>query len=428
MPRPGELLELTIEKAAAGGRMLARHEGQIVLVAAAIPGERVRARVERVRGGVVFARTEVVDEASTDRRPEAGDPACGGSDYRHIACERQLALKQEIVRDGFARIAKVPLETQILTHASAERGYRMRARLHIRGAGIGFVREGTHDICDPAPSGQLLDGTLQVVGQVSRALVDGRVETAVSLEISENVAADQRALRLDLDADRHEHGRWDAVLAVADTTGVAVCRGRRVLASRGDSRVYDELHVPGTAERLRIGRQVGTFFQANRYLLGTLVERVLAHVPEGPLLDLYAGCGVFGLCHSRSGRGRVDEVESDPLGVEDLRANAADCGEAAIHAMPVEQFLAGRGRLEGWTVLVDPPRTGLSREAGVQLAGSGTPRIVYLSCDVATLARDVHRFAGAGYSVRAAEVVDLFPSSSHVETLVVMDRERIGQH
>ena len=264
-----------------------------------------------------------------------------------------------------------------------------------------------------------------MIGQLSGALADGGVQTAVSLEISENVPGDQRALLLDLDPDRREHGRWDAVLELADTTGAAVCRGRRVLDQTGESRVYDELAVPGTPGRLRIGRRVGTFFQGNRYLLGTLVERVLGHVPEGPLLDLYAGCGLFGLCHARSGRGGTDEVESDPSGVEDLRSNAVACGTAVtIHAMPVEQFLGSCGGLESRTVLVDPPRTGLSREAGVRLAGSGAPRIVYLSCDVASLARDVRSLVDAGYAVGAAEVIDLFPSSSHVETLLVMDRVR----
>jgi 23S rRNA (uracil1939-C5)-methyltransferase len=425
MPRAGDLVTLSIEKPAAGGRMLARHAGQVVLVAGAIPGERVRARVERVRGGVVFARTEGVDEASADRRPEAGEQACGGSDYGHIAYERQLALKEAIVRDAFGRIAKLPLEMPIVSHRSPEPGYRMRARLHVRGTRIGFFREGTHEICDPIAGGQLADRTLAVIGQLSGALADGGVQTAVSLEISENVPGDQRALLLDLDPDRREHGRWDAVLELADTTGAAVCRGRRVLDQTGESRVYDELAVPGTPGRLRIGRRVGSFFQGNRYLLGTLVERVLGHVLDGPLLDLYAGCGLFGLSHARSGRGGTDEVESDPSGVEDLRSNAIACGTAVtIHAMPVEQFLGACGHLESRTVLVDPPRTGLSREAGVRLAGSGAPRIVYLSCDVASLARDVRGFVDAGYAVGAAEVIDLFPSSSHVETLVVVDRVR----
>ena len=122
MPCAGDLVTLSIEKPAAGGRMLARHAGQVVLVAGAIPGERVRARVERVRGGVVFARTEGVDEASPDRRPEAGEQACGGSDYGHIAYERQLALKEAIVRDAFGRIAKLPLEIPIVSHRSPEPG------------------------------------------------------------------------------------------------------------------------------------------------------------------------------------------------------------------------------------------------------------------------------------------------------------------
>ena len=96
-----------IEKPAAGGRMLARHDGQVALVAGAIPGERVTARIEQVRGGVLFAKVESVDEASPDRRSGEVDPGCGGSLYAHIAYDRQLALKREIVLDAFQRIGKL---------------------------------------------------------------------------------------------------------------------------------------------------------------------------------------------------------------------------------------------------------------------------------------------------------------------------------
>jgi len=208
VPRPGDVLTLDIEKPAAGGRMLARHDGQVALVAGAIPGERVAARVEQVRGGVLFARVEHIDKASPDRRSGEVDPGCGGSLYAHIAYERQLALKKEIVLDAFQRIGKLPVECPIGTHASPEHGYRMRARLHVHGHRIGFYREATHDLCDPSTSRQLLDSTLDVIAGVSKALVDGKIESGVSLDLSENVDASERVILFDLRADARERGRW----------------------------------------------------------------------------------------------------------------------------------------------------------------------------------------------------------------------------
>ena len=141
------LLTLDIEKPAAGGRMLARLNGQIVLVWGAIPGERVRARVERSGKGVVFAETVDVLSASPDRRDALGDWRCGGNVLAHVTYERQLHLKSEIIRDAFARIGRMPLEAAPVVTASPEQGYRMRARLHVRGGRIGFMREGSHEIC-----------------------------------------------------------------------------------------------------------------------------------------------------------------------------------------------------------------------------------------------------------------------------------------
>src|SRR3954470_18681804 len=133
------LIPLGIETPAAGGRMLARHNGQVVLVWGAIPGERVRARIERSSKGVLFAETDEVVAPSPDRRAAIADWRCGGNVLAHVRYERQLQLKSEIVRDAFARIGRMPLHAAPLVVASPEHAYRMRARLHVRGGRIGFV-------------------------------------------------------------------------------------------------------------------------------------------------------------------------------------------------------------------------------------------------------------------------------------------------
>src|SRR5687767_11894210 len=145
----GQALSLRVEKPAVGGPMIARVEGQVVLVSGAIPGERVTARIEKVGKGVAYAQTVSVEEPSIDRREVFADPLCGGSLYAHIKYTRQLDIKAQVVVDAFARIGRITLPSAIAVSPSPESGYRMRARLHVRGGRAGFFREGTHEICDP---------------------------------------------------------------------------------------------------------------------------------------------------------------------------------------------------------------------------------------------------------------------------------------
>src|SRR5215467_8627209 len=169
-PSAGDSVSLTIEKPAAGGRMIARLDGQVVLVGGAIPGERVTARIERAGKGVLFADTVSPDEPSPDRRPTAADPLCGGCLYAHIEYARQLAIKSDVIADAFARIGHVELPAPVRVAPSPEEGYRMRARLHVRGQRYGFFREGTHDICDARATRQLLPSSCDVLDRLAAAL------------------------------------------------------------------------------------------------------------------------------------------------------------------------------------------------------------------------------------------------------------------
>src|SRR3954469_25676256 len=166
----GQQVELTIEKPAAGGRMIARHLGQIVLVRGAIPGERVRAWIERAEKRMAYAVTREVVEPSPDRRAGGDDPLCGGALYSHIAYERQLAVKSDVIRDAFARVGRYPIDRAIDVAGSAEEGYRMRARFHVHGARAGFYREGTHQLCDAALTRQLAEQSVTAVAALAAAL------------------------------------------------------------------------------------------------------------------------------------------------------------------------------------------------------------------------------------------------------------------
>ncbi len=404
--------------------MIARHEGQIVLLAAAIPGERVRARVERVSKGVIYATTVDVLRASDDRRRVDGDWTCGGAVYAHIAYARQLEIKSAVISDAFARIAHLTI-TGVPVTGSEERGYRMRARLHVRNSRIGFYREGTHDLCNPRETGQLLPQTLDAVEALGRALYGARITGVASLELSENMPADQRAVHLEIDRPTNLLPVADAL--GADLTGLSYSGPfARMSATVAGTPLVTDRVVVVTADGehpMELQHDVRAFFQANRYLLPTLVSRVVSLVDPGPVVDLYAGVGLFGVALAACGRSGIAAVEGDRASGGDLVANVAPYG-AAIEAVrePVETFLARRPAPPGATFVVDPPRTGMSREALDAIVASCPPAILYVSCDVATLARDVRRLMNASYEVDHIQAFDLFPNTAHVETVVRLRR------
>ncbi len=422
----GQRIELDVEKAAAGGRMLARHEGQVVLVLGAIPGERVRATVERADKRLAFATvTEIVD-ASPDRRAPDGDPLCGGCVYASIAYDRQRQLKAGIVADAFARLGRIPLDREVPVAPSPERGYRIRARLHVRGGRAGFYREGSHDLCDPAATGQLASGTLASVEAAVAALHDAGVE-ATAVEISENIAGDERALAFELgDGGADPDAAFARALEAGHLTG---CTGRMpdgTFVFQGVPEVTDPLAAltAGRAATGRLGRGPESFFQANRFLLPSLVTAVLDAVPAGPVLDLYAGVGLFAIALAATGFDRVTAVEGDRASGRDLRRNAREWPGVRATIAGVEEFLAARRHDRADTILVDPPRTGISKEAMAAIVRHGAARIVYVSCDPPTMARDARRVLDAGYEMGPLTAFDLFPNTPHVETLGVFERLR----
>jgi 23S rRNA (uracil1939-C5)-methyltransferase len=405
--------------------MIARHEGQIVLVAGAIPGERVRARVERTSKGVIYATTTDVLQPSSDRRPAGDDWLCGGNVYAHVAYPRQLQIKAAIVADAFARIAHLPLPAAPGVTGSQERGYRMRARLHVRGARLGFFREGTHELCDPATTGQLLPQTIELLGRLQGALAREDVGGITSIELSENMPADQRALHMEV--ERPVDLMNLAPVAGAEVTGLSCSGPFSGIASTvfGSPVVSDRILIVADdgEHAMTLQRNVRAFFQANRYLLPTLVARVVSLVGAGPVIDLYAGVGLFGVALAACGRRDVIAVEGDRVSAQDLKANAAPYeGALAAVQQPVETFITRCALSPDTTLIVDPPRTGMSREAMAGIVAAGARTILYVSCDVATLARDVRRLVDAGYALEHIESYDLFPNTAHVEVVVKLQK------
>jgi 23S rRNA (uracil1939-C5)-methyltransferase len=417
--RTGDLITLDIEKPAAGGRMIARADGQVVLVAGAIPGERAKVRIDRIGKGVAYGAAVEIEQPSPERRVPFCDPECGGTWYAHIRYGHQPSLKAAIIGDAFARIAKRPDLPPVPVAASPEFGYRMRARLHARAGGLGFFHEGSHTICDARSTRQLLPATCDALDRVMAA-IGTRDRERVEIEVSENVDASERAVHIELDGSPSLRGSLDAVAGVTGIT--ASGRNGKLHLLTGDPHVTDTLAVHGARVTLR--RHVLAFFQGNRFLLESLVAHVVEQIAplSGPLVDLYAGVGLFSVAAASVRGVAVYAVEGDAAAANDLRANAAQCGGLvrAIHA-PVEEFRFERAHPPS-TVRVDPPRPGMSKVALQRAVALGAPRLVYVSCDVATLARDARVLGDAGYALQRLDGFDLFPNTPHVETVAVFDR------
>ena len=417
-----EILDLRVERPVAGGVMLARHGGRVVLVSGAIPGERVRAGIVRESRDVIHASVVDVVEPDPDRRAINVDPTCGGQVYLHINYGRQVQLKTEVIGDALRRIARAGDLGPVAVTPSPEHGYRMRSRLHVGSAGIGFIREGTHKLCDPAETRQLLPETNHMLAVVGRRLAGTDYRSVSHVDLAEDIVGESRVINFHLKKPylSTEVSAWSSGCSLS---GVTWSRpgSSAIEVVTGESNIFDAVAtlLPETPSlEGMIGRNVRSFFQANRYLLPSLVSAVCKYVKVGPVLDLYAGVGLFAVALAGLGVDEITAVERDVIARKDLIQNAKGVArQVQVVETSVERFLTGSSeRIQG-TVIVDPPRAGLSKTVLERLVKRRAASIVYVSCDVATFARDVGRFRQAGYSIEAVQAFDMFPNSAHIELL-----------
>jgi hypothetical protein len=293
----------------------------------------------------------------------------------------------------------------------------MRARLHVRGGRIGFMREGSHEICAVGPTGQMLPATVAWIEAAEARLRDDGLTGLTSIEIAENIPATERACHLELEPG--SDARAFAALATDGVTGLSA----QLLDRRGVELLSGVAAVFDSVGPLHLQRDARAFFQGNRFLLEALVQRVSSLVPVGRVVDLYAGVGLFGLALTAAGRTDVTLVEGDPVSGHDLQENARPYADRArVERSSVEDFLRGDPPAASASFIVDPPRTGMSPDAARAIVRVKPKRVVYVSCDVATLARDARVLIDADYSLVEIGGVDLFPNTAHVETVAVFDR------
>jgi 23S rRNA (uracil1939-C5)-methyltransferase len=415
-----------IEKPIYGGAFLARDEGKAIFVPLALPGEQVRVRVVEEKRG--YATAEIEDLLVS--APERIAPACphfgpcGGCQYQHAGYETQLHIKQAVLRETLER-GGVHVPDDIMVLAGSPWEYRNRIRLAFDAQGNpGYRGRRSHAVVAiqecPIAAPLLVRGAL--------AAADAARSFAPALRASEMALfcnADESALLLTVfvaaPAKIHFHEFAAALrnriplLTGAEFIFEAAHQPPRTLAQWG----ANSLRYSAAGAEFRVDH--GAFFQVNRFLVDALVEQVTSRHRGALAWDLFAGVGLFARRLAAAFQ-QVVAVESAPAAIAALQANLAGTTGAAVRDSTLDFLRRNSSIARPDLVVVDPPRTGLGAEITAMLAAIAPPAMVYVSCDPATLARDLRAFLGTGYEIESIALVDLFPQTFHLETVVRLHR------
>ena len=400
-------MQLTIESLVHGGRGLARADG-VVFLPFVLPGEVVEAEIVDQRKGFAIARLTAVLEPSP-RRVEPPCPyfgTCGGCQWQHIAHPDQIEYKQAILKESLRRIGK--LEPPFPPPLSGEPlGYRRRASFQLGPEGAaGFFGERTHTLV-PVDRCLLLDEPLNALLPGLAALRE-RLRGLTAIEATSG----EEGVLLGLIGDPPRRAAMEAL--VKELPGVAGAVHVRSGAFAGSRSVT----VP--AGEIGLTVSAGSFFQANAALNARLVEAALeALEPLGGknALDAYAGGGNFSFPLARR-TARVLAVEAAPSSVADAKATRRRLAAANVKILKSAFERAPIGGVFD-TAVVDPPRTGLTSKALAKLLEMAPARLAYVSCDPATLSRDLEALSGR-YAVRSVLLADMFPQTAHIEAVAAL--------
>jgi 23S rRNA (uracil1939-C5)-methyltransferase len=429
-------LQLTIDKLVYGGDGLARlpaderGPGKAAFLPFVLPGEQVEASLLEEKPGFARARAETILQPSPQRiAPHCPYyQRCGGCHYQHTSYEQQLEIKTAILKENLRRIAKLELETELTIHPSPPWNYRNRTRLKVATApefALGYYKFNSHELLpvEECPiSSALINRAITAFWQLGRA---GKVADGIQeIEFFANAADTQLLVEIsctpEIQGETANQGAQELKNALPDVAGVAAFAAVRatadpkLIAASGSS----ELTYQAEAASYRVS--AGSFFQVNRHLIAELVHIVTEARSGRTALDLYAGVGLFSSVLNREFE-RVIAVESSPTSHADLLYNSP-ANVKAVHAT-VEQYLKNvAGKLQPDLVVVDPPRSGLGENVIRALVTLGAPRMTYVSCDPATLSRDLGGLLKSGYRVEQAHLVDLFPQTYHLESVFHLAR------
>jgi len=376
-------VELRIASLAAGGDGVGHlPDGRVAFVPFAAPGDLLRVRIVESRAR--FARARILD--LLEPGPARVDPvcpafgSCGGCAWQHVDYAAQLDAKREILVEALRRIGGLEPPVGPVLPSPSQYAYRGRTRMRVAGGRVGYLRRRSHALC-----------------AVSRCPV---LVPALERRLGE-LAAHPPA----------EEGEWELAIGSGEVRAAPIAAGAA-------GRIH--LEVGGR----RVGVSAGVFAQSNALLLEELAARVAESAGGGSLaVELFAGAG-FLTVGLAARFGRTVAVESDPDALRDLRANLAEAGLDRVEVVGerVERALPRLAGLGPDVLVLDPPRTGLPRGSARDLAAVRPERIVYLSCDPATLARDLAELSALGYGLRGVLGIDLFPQTPHLEALAALER------
>ena len=440
---------LTIEKLIYGGEGLGRlaadpsGRGKAVFVPFVLAGEEIEASLTEQKPGFARARAEKII-AHSPHRVEPGCPyfgSCGGCHYQHASYEHQLEVKKEILRESLRRTAKLELPVEIEVHPSPPWNYRNRSRLQVQARPFkaGYFKMGSHELLavEQCPiSSALINRAITVLWESGRA---GKVPEGVReveffanaddskllVEVSCAAGARRASLRGWADDLRGSMPEIAGIVVFRETQSGKLSEAEKLLTVGANHLIYETRKA---AYRV----SAGSFFQTNRYLIDELVQIVTEGQSGDLALDLYAGVGLFSTALSSDMR-HIVSVEPSQTSTGDLAYNQAANGE--VVQATTEQYLArgerggvGKGAVLTHTLhrpdlaVVDPPRSGLGERVARMLATLAAPRVFYVSCDPATLARDLVTLLASGYRIQQLHLVDLFPQTFHLETVVHLAR------
>ncbi len=395
--------EIDVEKLVYGGDGLARRDGQVILTPYVLPGERVEVEAGEERAGLLRARLLRVVTPSLDRVAAVCPyfARCGGCHYQQAGYEQQLAAKRAILIETLARVGKITPPGEIRVVHGEPWGYRNRAQFHIDGTGIGYLEARSHKLCTinqcPIVSPRI-HAALTVVRQMLHDPKWPRFAGSIELFTNET----------------------DLQLNVLETERPIARRFFDWCGEMLGGPVSGAIEYPAAGAVFRVSHNA--FFQVNRFLVDQLVENALEQAEGENALDLYAGVGLFSLPLARC-FAHVTAVESSSAAVRDLAHNAERAGIAvSTQQLPVDAFLRSLETTPDF-VLADPPRAGLGASVVKELARLAPPRITIIACDPATLARDLAGLTAVGYKIEGIILIDLFPQTFHIETVVHLRRE-----
>ena len=449
-----QIYETVITDYTAGGQGVAHIEGCAVFVPNAIAGERVRVRIEVAKKNWAAGKITEILEKSPHRVNRECPVAklCGGCDFWHMDYEEECRLKAQRVTDCLNRLGGEQLPTVPILAAPTCHGYRNKAQYPVavkKGrAYAGFFRAGTHQVVEndrcrilPELTDRVKDVVIDYVNQYKVSVYDETAHTGLlrHIYVRRGVVSGQILVCLSCNGERlpkyealvqrlqEVPGFTTLVLSVNTKKGNAVLGDRFVT-------LYGPGYIEDTLCGLNFRLSPRSFYQVNHHQAQRLYETAIAQAGitrEDLVLDLYCGVGTITLAMARAA-GKVIGVEVGEQAVEDARDNAKRngidnaeffCGDAGQAALALEQ----QG-IHPDVAVVDPPRKGLNADTIEALDRMAPRRIVYVSCDPATLARDVALLKQRGFRLQSAQAADLFPRCAHVESVVTLLREKVDGH